>query len=60
MEKKRVYIVFADTPFADYQFRAVFFTEEAAKQYVSKRPTPKNCTIEIFEEAEDGTSKEIY
>lgn len=60
MEKKRVYIVFSDTPFADYQFRDVFFTEEAAKDYISKKSTSKNFAIEVFEETDNGRSKEIY
>jgi hypothetical protein len=60
MQKKRVYIVFSDTSFADYQFRDVFFTEEAAKDYISKRSTSKNFVIEVYEETDNGRSKEIY
>ena len=58
--KRRVYIVFADTNYADHQFRDVFFTEEAVKKYAAGFPADKNCVIETYEEREDGGGEEIY
>lgn len=58
--KRRVYLVFTDTAFADHQFRDVFFTEEAAKQYVARISASFNPIIETHEETDNGRSKEIY
>ena len=60
MQKKKVYIVFKDGFYEDHTFCDVFFTEEAARQYISKRVAPKRYVIEVFEETDNGGSKEIY
>ena len=61
MEKnKRVYIVFYDGYNENRQFCDVFFTEEAAREYVSKRSRTKAHDIEVYEETDNGRSKEIY
>ena len=63
-EKKRVYIVFVDGYNDGYNqnrnFCDVFFTEDAARQYISKRSRPRSYDIEVFEETDNGGSKEIY
>jgi hypothetical protein len=59
-KKKKVYIVFFDGYTESRQFCDVFFTEEAAREYVSKRSRPKSYDIEVFEETDNGGSKEIY
>lgn len=59
MEKKRVYIVFFDG-YDNRAFRDVFFTREAAEEYISKSRTPRLLDIEVFEETDNGKSKEIY
>ena len=59
-KKRRVYLVFTDTDFADHQFRDVFFTEEAARQYVTGIPSYRDPIIETYEETDNGRSKEIY
>ena len=59
-EKKRVYIVFVDGYNQNRNFCDVFFTEDAARQYISKRTRPRSYDIEIFEETDNGGSKEIY
>jgi hypothetical protein len=60
MQKKRVYLVFVDGYYEDHAFCDVFFTEEAAREYISKRVAPKKYNIEVFEETDNGGSKEIY
>ena len=59
-EKKRVYIVFVDGYNQNRNFCDVFFTEDAARQYISKRTRPRSYDIEVFEETDNGGSKEIY
>ena len=59
-KKKKVYIVFFYGYNESRQFCDVFFTEEAAREYVSKRSRPKSHDIEVFEETDNGRSKEIY
>jgi len=59
-KKKKVYIVFFDGYNENHQFCDVFFTEEAAREYVSKRSRPKSHDIEVYEETDNGRSKEIY
>jgi hypothetical protein len=58
-QKSRIYIVFRDT-IDDYVFIDVFFTEEAAKEYVARQPSHRRFNIETFEETDGGKSKEIY
>jgi hypothetical protein len=60
VEKKRVYLVFYDG-YDAREFIDVFFTEEAAIKYISKRTIRSNSyEIEIYEETDNGKSKEIY
>lgn len=59
-EKKKVCIVFVDGYYEDHKFCDVFFTEEAAREYISKMSRPKSYNIEVFEETDNGRSKEIY
>ena len=59
MTAKRVYIVFRET-MTEYQFCDVFFTEEAAKNYIANKPASRRFNIETFEETDNGLSKEIY
>lgn len=58
-EKKRVYIVFYDG-YDNRSFRDVFFTKEAAEEYISKSKVSRHLDIEVFEETDNGRSKEIY
>ena len=58
-EKKRVYILFYDG-YDQRQFIDVFFTEDAARNYISRKSRPSSYEIEIFEETDNGRSKEIY
>ena len=58
MEKKRVYIVFFDG-YDNRAFRDVFFTREAAEEYISTSRTPSLLEIEVYEETDNGRS-EIY
>ena len=58
MEKKRVYIVF-DDGYDNRSFRNVFFTREAAEEYISTSRTPSLLEIEVYEETDNGRS-EIY
>jgi hypothetical protein len=59
IKKQRVYLVFFDG-YDSRQFIDVFFTEDAARLYISKRTRPKSYCIEVFEETDNGGSKEIY
>ena len=59
-KKNKVYIVFYDGYYENRQFCDVFFTEEAAREYVSQRSRTKSYYIEVFEETDNGRSKEIY
>ena len=60
MQKKKVYLVFKDDHYDNHTFCDVFFTEQAAREYISKRVAPKRYNIEVFEETDNGGSKEIY
>ena len=53
MEKKRVYIVFYDG-YDNREFRDVFFTREAAEEYISTSRTPSLLEIEVYEETDNG------
>jgi len=59
IKKQRVYLVFFNgydsRPFID-----VFFTEDAAKKYISRKSRSNSYEIEVFEETDNGRSKEIY
>ena len=59
-EKKRVYIMFKDDYYENRQFVDVFFSKEAAEDYISGCKYPHKCSIEVFEETDNGRSKEIY
>jgi hypothetical protein len=59
LAKRRVYLVFLDR-YDNYSFRDVFFTQEAAELFISQTSHPRRYTIEIFEETDNGKSKEIY
>jgi len=59
-EKKKVYIVFVDRYYEDHKFCDVFFTEEAAKNYIANKSASRRFNIETFEETDNGLSKEIY
>ena len=58
-EKKRVYLVFFDG-YDQREFIDVFFTEDAAKKYISRKSRSNSYEIEVFEETDNGKSKEIY
>ena len=58
-EKKRVYLVFFDG-YDSRQFIDVFFTEDAARTYISRKSRANSYVIEVFEETDNGRSKEIY
>ena len=57
--KRRVYIVFFDG-YDQREFIDVFFTEDAARNYISKKSRSDSYEIEVFEETDNGRSKEIY
>jgi hypothetical protein len=57
--KRRVYLVFLDR-YDNYSFCDAFFTQEAAEAYISKKSAPRRYTIEVFEETDNGNSKEVY
>lgn len=59
-EKKRVYILLKDEYDANRQFIDVFFSKEAAEDYISGCKYPHKYSIEVFEETDNGRSKEIY
>ena len=60
-EKKRVYIVIWRNYYTgDAVFRDVFFNKEAAEEWIKGCSLPHEYEIECFEEAEEGTSKEVY
>lgn len=58
-EKKRVYLVFYEL-YDDRSFRDVFFTREAADEYIKSCRHPNHFAIEVYEETDNGRSKEIY
>lgn len=58
-EKKRVYIVFYEL-YDDRSFRGVFFAREAADEYIKSCRHPNHFDIEVYEETDNGRSKEIY
>ena len=61
MNVKKVYIVIwrnYDTGAAE--FRDVYFTREAAESWVDECQNPHDYEILVFEEQENGTSKEIF
>ena len=58
-EKKRVYLVFFDG-YDSREFIDVFFTEGAARNYISRKSRSDSYEIEVFEETDNGRSKEIY
>jgi hypothetical protein len=57
--KRRVYLVFLER-YDSYTFCDAFFTQEAAEAYISKKSAPRRYNIEIYEETDNGNSKEIY
>jgi hypothetical protein len=59
IKKQRVYLVFFDG-YDQRQFIDVFFTEDAAKNYISRKSRSNSYEIEVFEETDNGRSKEIY
>ena len=59
IKKRRVYIVFHEG-YDKRQFIGVFFTEDAAKKYISRKSRSDSYEIEVFEETDNGRSKEIY
>ena len=59
IKKQRVYLVFFDG-YDSRQFIDVFFTEDAAKKYISRKSRSNSYEIEVFEETDNGRSKEIY
>jgi hypothetical protein len=59
IKKRRVYLVFFDG-YDQRQFIDVFFTEDAAKKYISRKSRSDSYEIEVFEETDNGRSKEIY
>jgi hypothetical protein len=61
MEKKRVYIVtYRNYHTGASEFRDVFFTREAAENWIAECQHPHDYEISGFEEDANGTSKEIY
>jgi len=59
IKKRRVYLVFFDG-YDQRQFIDVFFTEDAARNYISRKSRSDSYEIEVFEETDNGRSKEIY
>ena len=59
IKKRRVYLVFFDG-YDQRQFIDVFFTEDAAKKYIYRKSRSNSYEIEVFEETDNGRSKEIY
>ena len=57
---KRVYVVTVEGYDGDPQFDSLFFTEEAAKEYVSKKKRQRDYDIQAFEETDNGASKEVW
>ena len=61
MTAKRVYIVnWRNYHTGDSCFREVFFTKEAAEDWIKESKVTHEYEIECFEETENGTSKEVY
>lgn len=61
MTAKRVYIVnYRNYHTGAAEFRDVFFTREAAEKEIASCRHPHEYEISVFEEGEEGTSKEIY
>ena len=60
MTAKRVYIVcWRNYDTGDAVFKEVFFTREAAEEWIKGSKYVHEYEIECYEEAEDGKSKEV-
>ena len=58
---KKVYIVtYRNYHTGASEFRNVFFTREAAEKWIAECTLSHDYEISVFEEAEEGKSKEIY
>ena len=61
MEKKRVYIVtYRNYHTGASEFRDVFFSREAAENWIAECQHPHDYEISAFKEDANGMSKEVY